>query len=98
MANDATTSERLLRLVEWNITRVMPEKRDSPVQSSYQFEQLFGLQDVLLHLVCIGLHAGDQQSQVIGLSSGWKHKSQSAQDHLRGAHPPPPPPQHMTPK
>lgn len=78
-ANDATTSERLLRLVEWNTTQVMPEKRDSPVRSSYQFEQLFGLQDVLLHLVCIGLHAGDQQSQVIGLGSGWKHKSQSAQ-------------------
>lgn len=62
------------------------QQKDSPVQSSYQGKQLLSLQDVLLYLVCIGLHARDQQSQVIGLSSEWKHKSQSTQvklDHPR---------------
>lgn len=40
----------------------------SNVWTSYHFEQLLRLQDVLLHLVRIRLHAGDEHGQVVGLS------------------------------
>lgn len=40
---------------------------------SHHFQQLLGSQDVLLHLVCILLHAGDDLGQLTDLSPVWRH-------------------------
>lgn len=46
--------------------------------TSYRVHQLLRLQDVLLHLIRLGLHARDEYGQIIGLSPAWEHRPSSA--------------------
>lgn len=47
--------------------------------TSYRIHPILWVQDVLLHMVRLGLHASDEYGQIIGLSPAWEHRPSSAQ-------------------
>lgn len=47
--------------------------------TSYRVHPILWVQDVLLHMVRLGLHASDEYGQIIGLSPAWEHRRSSAQ-------------------